>query len=85
MNSEDWTFETDATPTLQFSSHEAHLGLYIPGDRPYTVVICKDGQDVGELSIKDGVFTFKGNMDESAAELFVFVKRLADKYLAVVE
>lgn len=79
--SEEWTFESISdTPTLQFGE-PAKIGLYIAGDDPYTLHICKDGVDVGILSIKDNTFRFEGKIDESAAELFSFVKKLADKYL----
>lgn len=81
---EDWTFDSvnEDTPTLQFSeSNATKIGLYIAADNPYTLNICKDGQYIGMLSVTDGVFRFEGKMDESAAELFGFIKKLADKYL----
>lgn len=79
---EDWTFDSvPDTEVLKFQPTSSTVMVLLPTDKPGSAIIYNAGQEVGRLDISSGTFKFEGKMDESAAQLFIFIKRLVDKYL----
>jgi hypothetical protein len=86
MIGEDWNFESvptkDAPETLKFNtSSQPQWMIMVPEGKPNEFVLLSDGKEVGTITLKDGRLHFDGHIDESAAVLFLALKKKVDEYM----